>query len=92
MSNCKLTLKAGKVATCSIALTNLGATPLLADAAAKALIGTSCDEAAIAAAVAAARKIMDPANDTRGTPQYRTSVGGTYVARAIRSAMTRAGG
>ena len=87
-----LTLKAGKVATCSIALTNLGATPLLADAAAKALIGTSCDEAAIAAAVAAARKIMDPANDTRGTPQYRTSVGGTYVARAIRSAMARAGG
>ena len=40
--------------------------------------------------VAAARKIMDPASDTRGTPQYRISVGGAYVARAIKSALARA--
>lgn len=85
-----LTMKAGKIATCSVTLTNLGPTPLLADEAAKALIGTSGDDAAIATAVAAARKIMDPANDTRGTPQYRTSVGGTYVARAIKAALARA--
>jgi CO/xanthine dehydrogenase FAD-binding subunit len=63
---------------------------LLADAAAKALIGTKGDEAAVDAAVAAARKIMSPANDTRGTPQYRTSVGGIYVARAIKAALARA--
>jgi aerobic carbon-monoxide dehydrogenase medium subunit len=85
-----MTMKGGKIATCAITLTNLAPTPLLADEAAKALIGTSGDEAAIANAVAAARKIMNPANDTRGTPQYRTSVGGTYVARAIKSAMARA--
>ena len=85
-----LTVKGGKIATCSVSLTNLGPTALLADAAAKALIGTTGDEAAIEAAVAAARKIMQPANDTRGTPQYRTSVGGTYVARAIKTAMARA--
>jgi aerobic carbon-monoxide dehydrogenase medium subunit len=85
-----ITMKGGKIATCTITLTNLGPTALLADAAAKALIGTSGDESAIDAAVAAARKIMSPANDTRGTPQYRTSVGGTYVARAIRAAMARA--
>jgi aerobic carbon-monoxide dehydrogenase medium subunit len=85
-----LTMKAGKIATCTISLTNHAPTPLLADAAAKALIGTSGDDAAISAAVMAARKIMNPANDTRGTPQYRTSVGGTYVARAIKSAMARA--
>ncbi len=84
-----LTKKGGKIATCSVALTNLGPTALLADAAAKALIGTTGDDAAIDAAVAAARKIMSPANDTRGTPQYRTSVGGTYVARAIKAAMAR---
>jgi carbon-monoxide dehydrogenase medium subunit len=47
-----LTLKGGKVATCSIALTNLGPTPLLAEAAAKALIGRAPDDAAIAHAVA----------------------------------------
>jgi aerobic carbon-monoxide dehydrogenase medium subunit len=87
-----LIMKGGKIATCAISLTNLGPTALLADAAAKALVGTSGDDAAIAAAVEAARKIMSPANDTRGTPQYRTSVGGTYVARAIKSAIARAAG
>jgi carbon-monoxide dehydrogenase small subunit len=46
-------MKAGKVAACAIALTNLGATPLLADAAAKALIGQTPDEKSIGAAVAA---------------------------------------
>jgi aerobic carbon-monoxide dehydrogenase medium subunit len=85
-----LTMKGGKIATCSISLTNLGPTALLADAAAKALIGTKGEEAAVDAAVAAARKIMSPANDTRGTPQYRTSVGGIYVARAIKAALARA--
>jgi aerobic carbon-monoxide dehydrogenase medium subunit len=85
-----LTMKGGKIATCTITLTNLGPTALLADAAAKVLIGTSGNDEAIDAAVAAARKIMSPANDTRGTPQYRTSVGGIYVARAIKSAMARA--
>ena len=87
-----LTLKAGKVATCAIALTNLGAIPLLADAAAAQLIGQAPGDAAINAAAAEARKIMDPANDTRGTPEYRVSVGGTCVARALKRALARAGG
>ncbi len=86
-----LTMKAGKIVTCSIALTNLGPTPLLADAAAKALVGRVPDEAAVTEAVAAARSIMDPANDTRGTPEYRVSVGGIYVARALKRAIARAG-
>ena len=87
-----ITMKAGKVATCAIALTNLGATPLLADVAAKALIGQTPDEKTIGGAVAAARAIMDPANDTRGTPEYRKSVGGIYVERAIKRAIARATG
>jgi carbon-monoxide dehydrogenase medium subunit len=85
-----VSIKAGKIASCSIALTNLGPTPLLAEAAAGALIGRAPDDAAIAQAVAEARKIMDPANDTRGTPEYRRSVGGTYVARALKRAIARA--
>jgi carbon-monoxide dehydrogenase medium subunit len=85
-----LTLKGDKVASCAIALTNLGPTPLLAEAAAKALIGRTPDDAAIAEAVAAARHIMAPANDTRGTPQYRTAVGGTMVARALKRAIAAA--
>ena len=87
-----ITMKAGKVAACAIALTNLAATPLLADAAAKALIGQTPDEKTIGAAVAAARAIMDPANDTRGTPEYRKSVGGIYVERAIKRAIVAAAG
>ena len=87
-----ITMKAGKVATCAIALTNLGATPLLADAAANTLIGQTPDNNTIFAAVAAARAIMDPANDTRGTPEYRKSVGGIYVERAIKRAIARATG
>ena len=86
-----VSIKAGKIASCSIALTNLGPTPLLAEAAAGALVGRAPDDAAIAQAVAEARKIMDPANDTRGTPEYRRSVGGTYVARALKRAIARAG-
>jgi carbon-monoxide dehydrogenase medium subunit len=88
-----VTVKAGKVASVEITLTNLGPTPLRAEAAAKALVGKAAgDEAAIAAAVAAARAIMDPANDTRGTPEYRKSVGGIMVDRAIRRALAVAQG
>ena len=86
-----VTLKAGKIATCSIALTNLGAKPLLAEAAAAQLIGRAPDDTAINAAAAEARKIMDPAHDTRGTPEYRVSVGGICVARALKRAIARAG-
>ncbi len=88
-----VTLKAGKVASAEIALTNLGPTPLRAEAAGQALVGKAAgDDAAIAAAVAAARAIMDPANDTRGTPEYRRSVGGVMVERAIRRALAVAQG
>jgi carbon-monoxide dehydrogenase medium subunit len=88
-----VTLRAGKVASAEIALTNLGPTPLRAEAASQALVGKGAgDEAAIAAAVAAARAIMDPANDTRGTPEYRRSVGGVMVDRAIRRAIAVAQG
>ena len=85
-------MKAGKIAACSIALTNLAPAPVLAEAAAQALIGNAPGDAAIAAATAAARKVMDPASDTRGTPEYRVSVGGIMVARALKRAIARAGG
>jgi carbon-monoxide dehydrogenase medium subunit len=86
-----LAVKEGTVSACEITLTNLGPTPLRAEAAARALIGKPAgDAAAIDAAVAAARSIMAPANDTRGTPEYRTSAGGTMVRRAIQRALAKA--
>ena len=85
-----LPMAGGKVATCSIGLTNLHETPLLAPDAAKALIGTSLDAASLKRAAAAAEAIMSPAADARGPVEYRKHVGGIMVTRALRLAATRA--
>jgi carbon-monoxide dehydrogenase medium subunit len=86
-----LTMSGGKVATCSIGLTNLAETPLLAEDAAKAVTGTGLDDAALKKAAAAAEKIMSPAADGRGPIEYRKHVGGIMVMRALQRAATRAG-
>ena len=86
-----LTMSGGKVATCAIGLTNLAETPLLATDAAKAVIGTDLDDAALAKAADAARAIMSPAADARGPIEYRKHVGGIMVMRALKRAAGRAG-
>ena len=86
-----LTMAGGKVATCEIGLTNLHETPLLASDAAKAVIGTSLDAAALKQAAEAAKAIMSPAGDARGPVEYRKHVGGIMVTRALQRAAERAG-
>jgi aerobic carbon-monoxide dehydrogenase medium subunit len=86
-----LTKSGGKVATCSIGLTNLAETPLLATDAAKAVIGTSLDDASLKKAAAAAQAIMSPASDARGPVEYRKHVGGIMVMRALSRAAAKAG-
>ena len=81
-----LTMSGGKVATCSIGLTNVHETPLLAADAAKAVIGTSLDAATLKKAAAAASAIMSPAADARGPVEYRKHVGGIMVTRALQRA------
>jgi carbon-monoxide dehydrogenase medium subunit len=85
-----LTMAGGKVATCSIGLTNLHETPLLANDAAKAVIGTSLDDATLKKAAAAAEAIMSPAADARGPVEYRKHAGGVMVMRALKRAAGRA--
>jgi carbon-monoxide dehydrogenase medium subunit len=85
-----LTTAGGKVATCAIGLTNLSETPLLADDAAKAVIGTSLDDASLKKAAAAAQAIMSPAADARGPVEYRKHVGGIMVMRALQRAAAKA--
>jgi carbon-monoxide dehydrogenase medium subunit len=85
-----LTVASGKIATCAIALSNLFEIPLLAKDAAAAVIGTALEKPAIDVAVAAARAIMAPASDTRGSAEYRTYAGGVIVERALRRAFARA--
>ena len=85
-----LTMAGGKVATCTIGLTNLHETPLLAADAAKAVIGSGMDAASLKKAAQAAEAIMSPAADARGPVEYRKHVGGIMVTRALQRAASRA--
>jgi carbon-monoxide dehydrogenase medium subunit len=85
-----LTLSGGKVASCSIGLTNVAETPLWAEEAAKILVGSALDPATVKQAVAAAEKITAPANDRRGPPAYRTKMAGVMLSRALAAAKARA--
>ena len=74
-----LTMSGGRVATCSIGLTNVAETPLWAEDAAKILNGSALDPATVKKAAAAAEAICSPASDRRGTPQYRTKMAGVML-------------
>jgi aerobic carbon-monoxide dehydrogenase medium subunit len=87
-----LTVAGGRIANCAIALSNLSETALLAKDAAAAVVGTALEKPAVDAAVKAARAIMSPASDTRGSAEYRTYAGGVMVERGLRRAFARARG
>jgi carbon-monoxide dehydrogenase medium subunit len=84
-----LTMQQGRCASAVVALTNVGETPLFAEAASQALVGTAIDKAAIDAAVAAAEAITAPAADGRGPARFRTKVAGVMVRRALEQALAR---
>lgn len=86
-----LTLDAG--GTCTAARVGLGAVaarPLLVEDAAKALIGTKLDHAALAKLEAAARAACKPINDKRGSVEFRIDVAGVLARRAAQIAQERA--
>jgi carbon-monoxide dehydrogenase medium subunit len=87
-----LTVKGGKVESCSIGLTNVADTPLWAQEAARILTGSALDAATIKKAVAAAEAITSPASDARGPAQYRTKMAGVMLGRALDHAKLRARG
>jgi aerobic carbon-monoxide dehydrogenase medium subunit len=84
-----LTAQGGKITSCAIGLSNLNDTPLYAEAAGAAVVGSGLEAAALAAASKAARAIMVPAADMRGSVAYRTYVGGVMVERALKRAWAR---
>jgi carbon-monoxide dehydrogenase medium subunit len=85
-----LTLSGGKCTGAAVSLTNVGDTALYAEAAGAALVGTGLDAAAIDKAVAAAVAIAQPSKDARGPVDFRKSVAGVMVRRAIEVAAKRA--
>lgn len=86
-----LTLDGG--GTCTGARVSLGAVaarPLLVDDAAKAVIGTKVDDAALKKLEAAARAACKPIDDKRGTIEFRIDVAGVLARRAALIALERA--
>jgi carbon-monoxide dehydrogenase medium subunit len=83
-------MSSGRVATCSIGLTNVAETPLWAEEAGRILTGSLLDDATVKQAIAAAEAITAPASDGRGPARYRTKMAGVMLARALTRARSRA--
>ncbi len=87
-----LTVGGGKIASASIALTNVAPTPLFAEESAKIIVGSALDAATLKKAAEAAKEVADPATDGRGTAEYRREMAGVMTARALTKAFARAKG
>ncbi len=74
----------------SVAMTNLSDTPIFSEAAGAALVGTTVDDAAIKAAMAAMLDDIDPTEDNRGPIAFKKHVAGVILRRAIERAWSRA--
>lgn len=75
-----------------IALGSVGPTTLRAREAEALLTGERLTEPLLAAAGEAAKRVVDPLTDQRGSAEYKREMAGVFVRRAIRSAWARARG
>jgi len=87
-----LTLMKGVVASARVSLGAVAPTPLLVKEAAKAIIGTKLDDAALDALAAACSAACNPIDDKRGTIEYRKRIAGVLARRTAKIAYERAGG
>jgi aerobic carbon-monoxide dehydrogenase medium subunit len=88
----QLTLGAGGACEqAGIGLTNVGLTPIKAERAESALRGKRPDDAAITQAAQLAADASQPAEDLRGSVEYKKDLVRVLTARAIRKALERAG-
>jgi carbon-monoxide dehydrogenase medium subunit len=87
-----LTMSGTTCESASIALTNVGETPLFAADAGASLAGKTVDEDSIAEAARLAMAIATPEADLRGTVEFRTAMAGEMTRRALRKAAARAQG
>ena len=84
-----LRLDGGVVSQVRIGLTNVAPMALRPKAAEDALRGKALSDATIEAAAAAAMGACDPAEDLRGSVEYKTAMAGQMLKRAIRAAAAR---
>jgi carbon-monoxide dehydrogenase medium subunit len=87
-----LTLKDGVCAAARVGLGAVAPTALLIEPAAKALVGSRLDDAALEAAAAACRAACRPIDDKRGTIAYRIKTAGVLLKRTAKIAAERAKG
>ena len=87
-----LTLKDGVCTAARVGLGAVAPTALLIEPAAKALVGSRLDDAALEAAAAACRAACRPIDDKRGTIAYRVKTAGVLLKRTVAIAAKRAGG
>src|ERR1700760_206496 len=87
-----LTLKDGVCTAARVGLGAVAPTVLLVEDAAKALIGSRLDDAALEKAAEAGSAACEPINDKRGTIAYRVKVAGVLLKRTALIAAKRAGG
>ena len=80
----------GSVSAASVALGAVAPTVVRVPAAEAALVGSSLDDASLAAAAAAASDACNPIDDKRGTVAYRRQVAGVLTRRAAAIAADRA--
>jgi carbon-monoxide dehydrogenase medium subunit len=85
-----LTVSAGRVTACAIGLTNVADRPMFAEDAAKAVVGTVLDGPSLKRAADAAEAVTAPAEDARGSAEYRTKMAGVMTRRALERAFARA--
>ena len=82
----------GAVASCGIALTNAGPTPLEASDAMKFLAGKMPDAKNLAEAAKLAAAKANPSADHRGSVEYKKDMARVLTERALQTACERAGG
>ena len=82
----------GIVKSARVALGAVAPTVLLVKEAAKAIVGTKLEKAAMENLAAACAKACNPIDDKRGTIEFRENVSGVLAKRAAKIAYKRAGG
>lgn len=87
-----LRLDGDRVVEARVALGAVAPTVLLSGACAKAIVGTTLDDAALAALAKAAEGEAKPISDKRGTKEFRIDVAGVLARRAAKIAYDRAKG
>ena len=86
----RLTMDGDTVSDASVVLGAVAPTAVRVPEAEAHLVGSSLDEATLAAVAAAASAACNPINDKRGTVEYRTQVAGVLAKRAAVIAAERA--